>query len=113
MVARAAFAVLALRLLSWEQSRRGRQRHRGRLRCRADGVRERLVDLFAKRTEADFLEYRRHRASTAWKYAMWDAGCRLPTQNADGRARCFCGARIGIADMDQHIYAAHMEPKAA
>ena len=38
----------------------------------------------AKRTEADFLEYRRHRASTAWKYAMCDAGCRLPTQNADG-----------------------------
>jgi len=44
---------------------------------------------------------------------MWDAGCRLPTQTADGRSRCFCGAEIGIADMGQHIYAAHMEPKAA
>jgi len=62
---------------------------------------------FSKRTEADFQEYRRHRASTAWKYAMWDAGCKLPTQTADGRARCFCGAVIGIADMDEHIYAAH------
>jgi hypothetical protein len=50
----------------------------------------------AKRTEADFLEYRRHRASTAWKYAMWDAGCKLPTQTADGRARCFCGVDIMI-----------------
>ena len=67
----------------------------------------------AKRTEADFLEYRRHQASTAWKYAMWDAGCRLPTQMADGRSRCFCGAQINLADMDEHIYAAHMEPKAA
>jgi hypothetical protein len=61
----------------------------------------------SKRTEADFLEYRRHRASTAWMYAMWDARCKLPTQTADGRARCFCGAEIGIANMDQHIYAAH------
>jgi hypothetical protein len=41
--------------------------------------------------------------------ARWDAGCRLPTQTADGRARCFCGAEITFADMDQHIYAAHMD----
>jgi hypothetical protein len=67
----------------------------------------------SKRTEADFQEYRRHRASTAWKYAMWDAGCKLPTQTAEGRSRCFCGAEIGIGDMDQHIYAAHMESKTA
>jgi hypothetical protein len=67
----------------------------------------------AKRTEADFLEYRRHRASTAWKYGMWDAGCKLPTQTADGRARCFCGAMITTADMDEHIYAAHMKAEAA
>jgi hypothetical protein len=26
----------------------------------------------ADRTEADFDEYRKHRAWTAWKYAMWD-----------------------------------------
>jgi hypothetical protein len=67
----------------------------------------------SKRTEADFLEYQRHRASTAWKYAMWEAGCKLPTQMADGRSRCFCGAEITIADMDEHIYAAHMDHKAA
>jgi hypothetical protein len=40
---------------------------------------------------------------------MWDAGCRLPTQMADGRSRCFCGAQINLASRDQHIYAAHME----
>jgi hypothetical protein len=61
----------------------------------------------SKRTEADFQEYRHHRASTAWKYAMWDAGCKLPTQVADGRSTCFCGVVIGITDMDAHIYAAH------
>jgi hypothetical protein len=69
--------------------------------------------LLAKRTEADFLEYRRHRASTAWKYAMWDAGCKLPTQVASGKARCFCGAEIDVTNTTAHICAAHMEPKAA
>jgi hypothetical protein len=38
---------------------------------------------------------------------MWDAGCKLPTQVADGRSTCFCGVVIGITDMDAHIYAAH------
>jgi hypothetical protein len=40
---------------------------------------------------------------------MWDAGCKLPTQTADGRARCFCGTEITISDMAEHIYDAHME----
>jgi hypothetical protein len=62
----------------------------------------------SKRTEADFQEYRHHRASTAWKYAMWDAGCKLPARSADGWARCFCGAEIDIASMDKHTYDAHM-----
>jgi hypothetical protein len=63
----------------------------------------------AKRTEADFQEHRRHRASEAWKRAMWDAGCRLPTRVADGHSRCFCGAEIDLTSMDEHIYAAHIE----
>jgi hypothetical protein len=66
----------------------------------------------AKLTEADFDEYRRSRAFQPWKEAMWDAGLKLPTQVADGRAICFCGAAIGVADFEQHVYAAHMEPKA-
>jgi hypothetical protein len=40
-------------------------------------------------SEADFEEYRRQRASTAWKYAMHDARLPLPTQSANGRVRCF------------------------
>jgi len=47
------------------------------------------------RTEADFVDWRCQRAWTAWKICEWDAraGCRrLP----DGRARCFCGAKIDV-----------------
>ena len=65
----------------------------------------------AKCTEADFDEYRRNRAFHAWKEAMSEAGLKLPTQVADSRATCFCGAAIGVADFEQHVYAAHMEPK--
>jgi hypothetical protein len=63
----------------------------------------------ANRTEVDFEEYRRHRASDAWKRAMWDAGLKLPTQVADGRATCFCGAEIDIEGTARHVYAAHLE----
>ena len=67
----------------------------------------------ARRTEADFEEYRRDRAFHAWKQAMWAAGLRLPTQASDGRAVCFCGASIGLVDTEQHVYSAQMEPEAA
>lgn len=62
----------------------------------------------ANRTESDFEECRRERARTAWKHTMWDSGCRLPTQVAEGRSRCFW-AEISIADSRRHVYAAHME----
>jgi hypothetical protein len=59
-------------------------------------------------TETDFVEYRRHRAFTAWKYAMHGAGLPLPTQLASRRARCFCGVAIDIAATDLHVQNAHM-----
>ncbi len=65
--------------------------------------------LLPKVTEADLAEHRRQRAWTAWKYAMWDAGCRMPTQLPGGRSRCFCGAEIDISGTSEHVYAAHME----
>ena len=40
---------------------------------------------------------------------MWAAGLQLPTQAAEGRALCFYGAAIGIADVDSHVLAAHMQ----
>ena len=45
--------------------------------------------------EADFEAWRYQRAHTSWKYAMWDAGRKMPTQTVDGRTKCFCGAPIG------------------
>ena len=59
-------------------------------------------------TDADFTDYRRARAWTAWKQAMWATGCKLPTQTQQGRSSCFCGAEIDIASMDRHVTAAHM-----
>jgi hypothetical protein len=59
-------------------------------------------------TDADLLEFRRQRARTAWKYHMWDCGCRMPTQNPSGRSRCFCGVEIDVAGASQHVYDAHM-----
>jgi hypothetical protein len=64
-----------------------------------------------KCTDADFDEYRRQEARTAWKYAMHDAHLRMPTQFPDGLARCFCGAMIDIKGTDAHIYSAHMKDR--
>jgi len=61
-----------------------------------------------KCSETDFEEYRRQRALTAWKYAMWGKGCRMPTQSTDGRSRCYCGETIDIGGTENHVYAAHM-----
>jgi hypothetical protein len=64
-------------------------------------------DYLPKCTDAHFDGYRRQRAWTSWKYAMLDAGLRLPTQSPDQRARCLCGAPIDISSMAAHVYAAH------
>jgi hypothetical protein len=61
-----------------------------------------------KCTEVDFEAYRRQEAWTAWKYAMLDAGCKMPTQSTSGQARCFCGATIDIHGAQAHVYSAHM-----
>lgn len=61
-------------------------------------------------TEADFDECRRNRAFHAWKYRMWDCGCRLPTQELSGRSQCFCGADINSDTLDRHVVTAHTAP---
>jgi hypothetical protein len=60
------------------------------------------------RSEADFQAWRHQRDSTAWKYAMWDAGLKLPTQVTGGRSKCFCGADLTISVPD-HVRSAHRE----
>jgi len=58
--------------------------------------------------ERVFAEHRRKRVWTAWKQRMRNAGCRMPTQNDDGRSHCFCGVEIDVVDFEGHVYAAHM-----
>jgi hypothetical protein len=38
----------------------------------------------SNRTEADFQAWRHQRDWTGWKYAMWDAGFKLPMQLPGG-----------------------------
>ncbi|QDP20650.1 hypothetical protein [Bradyrhizobium cosmicum] len=56
--------------------------------------------------EAHFETWRRDRDLHAWKRRMWAEGCRMPTQNIDGRSTCFCGEPITIA-CEAHIHTAH------
>jgi hypothetical protein len=74
----------------------------------AESMPQPFEEKVARVMHGDFAAYRQQRAMTAWKYAMWDAGCKMPTQVPDGRAQCFCGAEIDMATMDGHICAAHM-----
>jgi hypothetical protein len=58
-------------------------------------------------TDGHFAEWRYQRDATAWKYAMWDAGMKMPTQLSSGRSQCFCGTPISIRRVDAHIRSAH------
>jgi hypothetical protein len=48
------------------------------------------VVFLSKRTEADFQAWRDARDRHAWKYAMWEAGEKLPSQKPT-MMRCPCG----------------------
>jgi hypothetical protein len=90
--------------------------HRG---VRADGSARTFEDAHADFEEAwhrllpevtkkELDKHRRYRALEAWKRAMWETGCKLPTQVTDGLSRCFCGAPIEIKNVEHHVYAAHL-----
>jgi len=66
---------------------------------------DRLRPQITPEMRAEWLE---QQAFTAWKYAMWDAGCKMPTQNTTGQSRCFCGAEITTQYVPDHVRAAHM-----
>ena len=59
-------------------------------------------------TPAMLTEWREHQAFTAWKYAMIDAGCQMPTQSTTGKSHCVCGSEIRIVNVLEHIRATHM-----
>ena len=63
-------------------------------------------DVQAILTEAQFETWRRNRDFHAWKLRMHAAGCRMPTQNQNGRSKCFCGEPISIA-CEEHIHTVH------
>jgi hypothetical protein len=63
----------------------------------------------SNRTEADFQAWRHQRDWTGWKYAMWDAGFKLPTQLPSGRSKCFCGADLTISGVTDRVRSAHWE----
>lgn len=57
-------------------------------------------------TEDNYESWRLSRDFHAWKYRMWDEGCRMPTQNQSGWSKCFCGESIPVA-CDAHIRSVH------
>jgi hypothetical protein len=63
--------------------------------------------LLSRRSKADFQAWRDAQAFTAWKYAMWDAAAKLPTQMTAGKARCLCGAEIDVASVVSHLRGVH------
>ena len=65
------------------------------------------ADILLRCSNTDFDEYRYERAHLAWKYKMWDTGCRMPTQAAAERSRCFCGVEITTAIISDHPSATH------
>jgi hypothetical protein len=67
------------------------------------------ADILPRCRNTDFDEHRFERAHLAWKYKMWDTGCRMPTQAAADRSRCFCGVEITTASISDHIRARHMD----
>jgi hypothetical protein len=57
----------------------------------------------AKRTEANFQAWRDEQDWTARKYAMWDAGEKLPTQKPSSLMRCPCGEVFDSHRLDQTV----------
>lgn len=56
-------------------------------------------------------EWLKSQAWTAWKHAMWEAGCKMPAQIPSGVSRCFCGTEITAETTPAHIYEKHMTTK--
>jgi hypothetical protein len=102
---------LGLRLLSGLASGRTSERYHRHDQARADFEAAWRVFL-SNRTEADFQASRDARDWTAWKYAMWERGERLPSQNPNSMMTCPCGEFFDSHDPEgsyvhrRHIYAA-------
>jgi hypothetical protein len=56
-------------------------------------------------------EWLKNQAWTAWKYEMWEAGCKIPAQTQTGRSKCFCGVEITAETTPGHVYDKHTTTK--
>jgi hypothetical protein len=54
-------------------------------------------------TEADFQEWRDQRDRIARKYALWDAGERLPSRQPNSMMRCACGESFDSHRLEQSL----------
>ena len=68
----------------------------------------------AKRTEADFQAWRDQQDWTARKYAMWQAGEKLPSQKPSTLMKCACGQQFDSHRIeDTLIHVPHITARAA
>jgi hypothetical protein len=57
----------------------------------------------SNRTEADFQAWRDARDWTARKYAMWDAGEKLPSQKPSSLMKCRCGETFDCHRLEETL----------
>jgi hypothetical protein len=89
--------------------RHGRQLRKGPRRFWAG-----MEDLFLKRTEADFQEWRDQRDWTERKYAMWARGEKLPSQIFSSMMTCPCGVAFDSHDPEgSYVHRVHIYAKQA
>jgi hypothetical protein len=75
-----------------------------------DGFERDWADLLPEIPEGAFDANRYSVAFTAWKYRMFDTGCRMPTQTKSDVSKCFCGVEITSSSSEAHIRDHHMDP---
>ena len=92
---------MALRLLSGLPSERTPGRNRRNLRRGPRLFRSRVEGFLAKRTEADFQAWPDQQDWTARKYAMWQAGEKLPSQKPSRLMKCVCGQQFDSHRMEE------------
>ena len=83
------------------------QRLRPKLRRSAGKLRSRWRDYLPRCTEADFIEHRRQRAWTAWKYAMQQAGLKAADAINQWTGAVFLAPRMAVTD--RHVQDAHTD----
>ena len=94
---------MALRLLSGLPSERTPGRNRRNLRRGPRLFRSRVEGFLAKRTEADFQAWPDQQDWTARKYAMWQAGEKLPSQKPSRLMKCVCGQQFDSHRMEDNL----------